>query len=57
VLAEVHVLWAQVNGKVVGTVKSRALCESLQAIYMGPDPVSPDAKQSFADGLSLMLAA
>ena len=47
----------QVDGKVVGSIRSRALCESLQSIYMGSEPVAPDAKQSFAEGLSHMLSA
>ena len=55
--AALYVVHAQVDGKVVGSVRSRALCESLQSIYMGSDPVSLDAKQSFAEGLSHMLAA
>ena len=45
----------QIDGREAGTVRSRALCESLQTIYMGPDPVAPDAKASFAEGIARML--
>ena len=48
-------LLTQIDGKEVGTVRSRALCESVQTIYMGPDPVAPDAKASFAEGIARML--
>ncbi len=47
---------SQVDGKEVTSVRSRALCESVQTIYMGPDPVAPDAKKSFAEGIARMLA-
>ncbi len=48
-------LATQIDGREAGTVRSRALCESMQTIYMGPDPVAPDAKASFAEGIARML--
>ena len=46
----------QVDGKEVTSVRSRALSESVQTIYMGSDPVAPDAKKGFAEGIARMLA-
>ena len=48
-------LATQIDGREAGTVRSKALCDSVQTIYMGPDPVAPDAKASFAEGIARML--
>ena len=48
-------LTTQIDGREAGSVRSRALCESVQTIYLGPDPVAPDAKASFAEGIARML--
>jgi hypothetical protein len=46
----------KVDGTVRSTVSSPTLCHSLLDIYLGPDPVSHDAKQSFGEGLATLLA-
>jgi hypothetical protein len=39
----------------VGTIANRHLAQSLLNIYLGPDPVSKDAKESFGQGLASMV--
>jgi hypothetical protein len=46
---------AQVGGKPAGVLTSQALSRALWDIYLGPDPVSKDAKESL--GLSLAAVA
>jgi hypothetical protein len=48
-------LVAQVDGKQVGSINSPALVQALFDIYVGPDPVSNEAKKSFGKGLELLL--
>jgi hypothetical protein len=48
-------LRARVDGVDRGSVRSRALCESLLDIYLGRDPVSPDAKRAFGEGLAALM--
>ena len=40
----------------VGTIESPELVKALFGIYLGSDPVSPDAKAGFAQGLAALLA-
>lgn len=46
----------QIDGKHAGTIKSRALCQSLLGIYLGSSPVSPDAKESIGTGLAALVS-
>ena len=46
----------QIDGKTASAIKSRALCHSLLGVYLGNNPVSPDAKQNIGSGLASMLA-
>jgi hypothetical protein len=39
----------------VGAITSPALVKALFDIYVGPDPVSADAKRAFAQGLADVL--
>lgn len=39
----------------VGSINSPALVKALFDIYVGPEPVSVDAKRSFGKGLELLL--
>jgi hypothetical protein len=41
----------------VGTIASRPLTHNLLDIYLGPDPVSKGAKESFGVGLAGMVLA
>lgn len=49
-------LTSKIDGKLAGTIRSRALCEAVLGVYLGRDPVSPDAKQNIGSGLATMLA-
>jgi hypothetical protein len=40
----------------VGTIESPDLARALFGIYLGPDPVSADAKAAFGRGLSALLS-
>lgn len=44
----------EINGKVAGTLKSRAVCWALFDTYLGSEPVSASAKQAFIDGISAL---
>lgn len=46
----------QIDGKTASAIKSKALCRSLLEVYLGSNPVSPDAKQTIGSGLASMLA-
>jgi hypothetical protein len=46
----------QIDGKTASAIKSKALCHSLLEVYLGSNPVSPDAKQTIGSGLASMLA-
>ena len=48
-------LATRIAGRERAPVQSRALCESLLDIYLGRDPVSPEAKKAFGDGLAAMM--
>lgn len=48
-------LSTRIDGKEKAALSSRALCESLLDIYLGRDPVSPDAKRAFGEGLASMM--
>ncbi len=50
-------VWPQIDGKHAGTIKSKDLCQSLLAIYLGPSPVSPDAKDSIGTGLAGLVSS
>jgi hypothetical protein len=39
----------------VGTIQSAALVKALFDIYVGPDPVSTDAKKSIGKGLVALM--
>jgi hypothetical protein len=41
----------------VGTIASRPLTHNLLQLYLGPDPVSKGAKESFGVGLAGMVLA
>lgn len=41
----------------VGSISNRALAQSLLDIYLGADPVSKGAKESFGAGLAAMVLA
>lgn len=47
---------AQIDDKFAGTIYSQALCRSLLGIYLGPSPVSPDAKTSIGSGLAHLVS-
>jgi hypothetical protein len=48
-------LQTRIDGRDMPALASRALCEALLDIYLGKDPVSPDAKRAFGDGLAAMM--
>ena len=48
-------LVTRVDGREAGTIASRELTHTLFDIYLGPDPVSRDAKDAFGLGLAGML--
>lgn len=48
-------LVTQIDGKQVGSINSPALVKALFDIYVGPDPVSSEAKRSFGKGLAALL--
>jgi hypothetical protein len=48
-------LSTRIDGKEKASLASRALCESLLDIYLGKDPVSPDAKKAFGEGLAALM--
>eukprot|EP00882_Tetradesmus_deserticola_P028756 GHRQ01032040.1.p2 GENE.GHRQ01032040.1~~GHRQ01032040.1.p2 ORF type:complete len:144 (+),score=72.36 GHRQ01032040.1:722-1153(+) len=48
-------LVTQIDGKQVGSIQSPALVKALFDIYVGPDPVSTDAKSSIAKGLAALI--
>ncbi|KAF6264171.1 chalcone isomerase [Scenedesmus sp. NREL 46B-D3] len=48
-------LVTQIDGKQVGTIQSPALVKALFDVYVGPDPVSADAKNSIAKGLVALM--
>lgn len=43
------------NKQQVGSINSPALVKALFDIYVGPDPVSSEAKRSFGKGLAALL--
>ncbi len=43
------------SGIQMGTLESPALVQSLFSIYLGPDPVAPEAKSSIGQGLVQLL--
>jgi hypothetical protein len=45
----------KVDGKHMGSISSSVLSNSLFDIYLGPDPVSPDAKATFGKTLAAVL--
>ncbi|GBF94321.1 hypothetical protein Rsub_06943 [Raphidocelis subcapitata] len=49
-------LITKIDGKQVGAIESPELVRALFDIYLGKDPVSPDAKKSFGAGLASLLA-
>eukprot|EP00879_Flechtneria_rotunda_P020668 GHRR01021747.1.p1 GENE.GHRR01021747.1~~GHRR01021747.1.p1 ORF type:complete len:142 (+),score=49.56 GHRR01021747.1:228-653(+) len=48
-------LVAKIDGKQVGNIASPALVKALFDVYVGPDPVSADAKASIGRGLAALL--
>lgn len=48
-------LATRIDGREKGELSSKALVESLLDIYLGRDPVSPDAKRAFGEGLAAMM--
>uniref|UniRef100_A0A383W2M2 Chalcone isomerase domain-containing protein n=1 Tax=Tetradesmus obliquus TaxID=3088 RepID=A0A383W2M2_TETOB len=48
-------LVTQIDGKQVGSIQSPALVKALFDIYVGPDPVSADAKKSIGKGLVALM--
>ena len=49
-------LVTQVNGKLLGEVKSGHLALALFDVYLGADPISDDAKEAFADSVPAFVA-
>jgi len=45
-------LHTAVNGKVKGVIKTKELAKALLDVYIGAEPISEDAKNNFAGGLS-----
>ncbi|KAF8060612.1 FAP2 [Scenedesmus sp. PABB004] len=48
-------LVTQIDGKQVGSISSPALVKALFDIYVGPDPVSDEAKRSIGRGLAALV--
>lgn len=48
-------LTTKIGGKQAGTISSPALCESLFDIYLGTNPVSPEAKTNFGANLASVI--
>lgn len=48
-------LVTSIDGAQVGRLSSKALSQALWGIYLGPDPVSPDAKQTLGTSLAAAL--
>jgi hypothetical protein len=48
-------LHTRVDGRDKPELASKVLCESLLDIYLGKDPVSPEAKKAFGEGLAAMM--
>ena len=54
-VARGNALTTRVDGAPRSTVRSAVLCRALLDIYLGPDPVSRDAKAAFAAGIAGLL--
>jgi len=48
-------LHTSIDGKEVGVIKSANLVKALYGVYIGSDPVSPDAKKDIGYGLAALL--
>jgi len=53
--ADRGMLVTRVEGRVIGQIDSPELCRALFDIYLGKDPVSPDAKEDFGKGVAGLL--
>lgn len=53
--ADQGMLVTRVEGRVIGQIDSPELCRALFDVYLGSDPVSPDAKENFGKGMEGLL--
>lgn len=49
-------LTTKADGREIGSLQNSALSNTLLEIYLGNDPVSPTAKDSFGEGLANLIA-
>ncbi len=45
----------KIDGEELGSIKSKTLVRAFMRMYLGPNPVSPDARDSFGKGLAGLL--